>query len=207
MAVGLVYTVTLKGNAYGVDILNVFTYRSEQTNATAVTLADNFVADVWPSIKGILSGAYYAQTVVAQAVDSDTDFHQVAFPNNTTGDILEASTPSWVGLQFISPTKNKSIRQGRKCFAPVGESWTLNNEYAPSTGHDNAMQACADALSADIVQSSVVQFKPIIVKRIKTIVGGKPVYKLPSNTGYTAYYVADNWTWDIRLGGQNTRKR
>lgn len=202
-----VYTVTMNGEIDSEQTANVFTYAAESTACAAQELAVAFWSLFREPLRDMVSSWYRVNSISVSNLNSDTDFYSMPLITDNTGRVGGDPLPSYCAFHFYSPTRNRSMRGGQKRFAGVAEQQT----EASSLNNDPVFAANRDTMAG--IMSEVIDdnlggfYKPVIIKRIKTEVGGKVKYELPVTLNGQTYYGPDNWSWKRIISTQISRRK
>lgn len=202
-----IYTVTINGEIDQELTANVFTYGAESTVCSAENLAVAFWLLFGEPLREMVSTWYRVNSISVSNLNSDTDFYNYPLIADNTGLVGGDPLPSYCAFHFYSPTRNRSMRGGQKRFAGVAEQQT----EASSLNTDPVFAAKRNTMAG--IMSEVIDdqlggfYQPVIVKRIKTVVGGKNRYTLPVTLNGNTYYQPDNWSWKRIISTQISRRK
>lgn len=202
-----IYSITLKGSCFGINISNHFTYKATATTCTASNMVIAFGNILLPKIVQVLSTSMIFSELVVNNLNDTTDFLVASILTGGVGLRSGGAAPTFVAFAWGSSTKDRSIRAGSKRFAVISESDTTDNQRNTTNATFNGyIGELSTALSSAFSVSGLGAIAdPIVVKRNKTVVGGKTKYTLPHVATSSNHYVADNWQARMRLSHQDSR--
>jgi hypothetical protein len=193
MAIGDVYQLTDVQSLFGIEVLNVYYYKALTGGTTAGKLAASFNLILRPEIiKCQVDNITHVNTVVLN-LDDVTDFDDIPANPAVAGQQVDQSSPSFVTWTFKLNRSDRTVRNGRKAIAGVGETFTGGN--GPTAGQLTILDAVAPFFAQVLVDGDGDEYQPVIY--------GKPTGP-PSNLPLRVVDVAS--AQFVRLSSQNSRK-
>lgn len=195
----MLYKVSLYSVIAGVSTnpdVNVFGYKSDDTAVVESELeafADAFIAGPMAGIRGILSIQTVFNKIQVAAFDSFGTVIERVLTAGNTGLVNQGPRERFTAWGFTYLRKYVGQRSGAKRFGAIPGDWVTGDVYSNPTVKA-ALDACADALAADVDAGDGNIYKPVILKR-PALVGGEWLSADIAGVQYT------------RVTTQNSRKR
>ena len=208
MALGDIYMARLKqrwGTA-GQDLENVFFYEWTLGAKSAMDVATLIETQLLPNINAIQTS--FVKNVSVDVINMGDLGDFVSYPLTGAGEIIAQTLPPQNAISYTLKLDTRAVAKGGKRFAGVPES-AQSDGVLDEAGYITDVAQLRTALTAEL--GDVTQtYKPIVVKRIKTLVDGtvppKYRYRL-SEAGDTL--VTGNVvtvTYSHNVGSQNSRR-
>lgn len=209
MPIGDVYEVIDAQDYRGKEILNTYFYQVSDDGVDATLVADAWVAQVLPEVRGLQSGDVLHVEVRVRNLFNHAD--ATIIPTGLAGTLVLASAdtlPTHDAVGFKLVRASASTRHGQKRYAGIPETYHTDGQYtgAPIA---TAFAALAAALQEQLVDTvgSLANFAvPIIVGRIAETVAGKTTYRLPDALGELVFSLISDVILNTEVTTQNTRK-
>lgn len=202
-----VYVVTLKATYLSKNIFNVFTYRtvtpaSQQGSALDLaTVFDDVMVDA------------ITPTVHASTNFFEVDVFDLFFPANIgtlainkNGTRAGEAMPRANSWSMRTNRATRAIRRGQKRFGGVSESDQSNNLW--NAGYITVLQTAVNLMDDVLLGPAApgVSYFPIVVKRLKVVVGGKTQYVFPDDPADLQFFDILDWQFNTEVTTQNSRK-
>lgn len=208
------YQVTLLGQAQNQQVNNVFHYITTSliaTNEEAFNLNVEFIENVLPAIRGVVSVLYQANALYTIAPQAPDVFAAYSWaPGSMLGLRAGDALPSYVAWGFETVRQRRDIRNGYKRFGPVTE--TDQSAGGPTAGMLPVLNTLRNAMNANLeleYGGGGSTASMVIVKRVRYNPDpedpDKWSYRIPVAGDPLVYYEANQWVFD-KMTTQNTRK-
>lgn len=208
------YQVTLLGSAQNQQVNNVFQYITTSliaTNEEAFNLNVEFIENVLPAIRGIVSVQWQALGLYTIAPQAPDVFAAYAWTSGTMPGLRAGEAlPPYVAWGFETARQRRDIRNGYKRFGPVSEADQSGGN--PVAGAMAGLTAMRNAMNANLeleYGGGGSTASMVIVKRVRYNPDpeqpDKWSYRIPIAGDPLVYYEANQWVFD-RMTTQNTRK-
>lgn len=209
MAINDVYQVVIQSNfknkAKG---QNVFFY--QQVTGTALgadAIARGAAATLALPLRNLQTGDISYEFVSTVNLFNRADIGSFNFPVGSVGLRIGSSEPSFVSVVYRIARTIATMKSGSKYFWGISENDVEDGEM--QSGSFALLDALLSAIRAIPSVSGVQngEFKPIVVKRIKYVEGGKTKYRLPESLSeLVSYPVAGNASYLLPVSTRNSRK-
>lgn len=215
MAVGDIYQVTLKQSFLGQECDAVFHYEQKDVVVTVPASLNNaqalgtwFVENVLPPIHAIQQQNVTDISLQVRNIFDDEDANLDVLTGAGTGDSgAEESMPPFNAYDFALTGVGNAVHNGRKRIVGLSERMQISGVVTNVSGQFAKMDAAATAITSKWVSALGLStlFEPVVVKRVKEIVGGKPKYRLPAVIGEKVVKVVAVTVWKTFLAHQVSR--
>lgn len=203
------YLVRMNGILLSQQCLNVFLVERTSTDYNAVDVAAAVNANVWGTIRGVLTNSLTMTSIDATSLDNPADFATIA-GSPSTGNISSSSGENLAPFLAAAIRFNRQrsdMHHGWMRFSGFREGQVTGNQWAGTI--TTALVTLGNILMADIKDptDSFGICRLHIVKRIPyTAPSGKRAYRLPENGSEYVSYIP--LTYDIypTVTTQNSRK-
>lgn len=189
------------------EINNVFTYETASPG-TLQGSAEGFARAFDDIIVDAILPAVHTATNFFEV-----DVYDLMFPANLftlsinkNGTRAGEAMPRNVAWTARTNRATRDIRRGQKRFGGVSEADQASGTFV--AGFITVMNTCCGILNDTFVDQfdAGVAYVPVVVKRIKTVVDGKPRYNFPDNFADYERFVIASWTPNTEVTSQNSRK-
>jgi hypothetical protein len=215
MAIGDIYQVTLTQMCLGQQCDAVFHYEQKDIIVTLPTLinesealANWFISDVLPKINNVQAAGVTNVSVgvknLFDAADADTKV-VTGGGDGDTGDVDQM--PPFNAYDYALTGAGNAVHNARKRLVGLVEG---NQTAAVLINKDSSFSRqdeLSTALEAKFMSALglSVLMEPVVVKRVKEVVGGKTKYRLPTVIGEKVVKIITIVVWKSIVGHQVTR--
>lgn len=187
-----IYSVTLKGEVFGQEVINVFNYREVAgTEGEFNSLESLWQTTIFDDLQAVLAQSYFFISLDISNPTGDRPTQSFPYPVSTQGDLSGETLPPFTVASLKYNRFFTDTRNGFKRIGPATEA--QQNGGIWSTGYLLLLQTLAGQLSLVLSDASNT-FVPIILRAQPDPFG---IYTFNNITGIT---VSDNVTT------QNSRK-
>lgn len=203
------YLVRMNGILLSQQCLNVFLVERTSTDYNAVDVAAAVNANVWGTIRGVLSNSLEMTSIDATSLDNPADFATVA-GSPSTGNISSTSgdnLATFLAAAIRFNRQRSDMHHGWMRFSGFREQQVTGNQWAATI--TTALTTLGNLLMADIKDptDSFNICRLHIVKRIAyTAPSGKRAYRLPQNASEYVSYIPLTYELYPAVTTQNSRK-
>jgi hypothetical protein len=203
------YLVRMNGILLSQQCLNVFLVERTSTDYNAVDVAAAVNANVWGTIRGVLSNSLTMTSIDATSLDNPADFATVA-GSPSTGNISSTSgenLATFIAAAIRFNRQRSDMHHGWMRFSGFREQQVTGDLWAGTV--TTALVTLGNILMADIKDptDSFNICRLHIVKRIAyTAPSGKRAYRLPENASEYVSYIPLTYELYPTVTTQNSRK-
>lgn len=211
MAKDDLYVLTLTSGEPGQLMKQDFAYRqvTDIGGNHATDILVTFISSILTSIRNITQVATKYYSIKSRNLYDNLDFVDLPIVGTPTGQRSGSALPQFNAMSFTSAIPAIGQKPGGKRFGFISETDTAGGNLTDVSGLFDALDLCASLLGADVFSPAEITYAPVIVKRVKyTTPKGKPAYRYPTSPTEKdpPSYDARDWTWDVRITSQITRK-
>lgn len=197
-----IYQLTHTYMNQGQECNNVYFYqRGAASGNSAPDLTEHFEVSVLPLVQGVQQSGIVTTKLHAVNIFDSADVDEVLLNEAGTFSGAGELLASFVAAGFTLQREFATVGNGSKRVTAGGESVAEGNVWSNS-GFLDALQDLADGMLLDFLSGIVVDFFPVVVKRVLD----GTTYRLPSDLAEAVASGLENVIYDINPTSQTSRK-
>lgn len=210
MAINDLYIVSMRSGVPGNEMLQDFAYQvtgaAAPSDAAEVRAA--FITQVVTAWVDCIQFETPITKFVTRNLFDNADWEEYTPAAPIMGQRAGQATIIFACIAFKSRKPASNQQPARKRIGYLSEDDTQGTIAQNVLGYYAALDDLAIELGSDLAPASGNFYSPRVIKRVPyTTPGGKPAYRYPTNPGEAVSFPAIDWSYDVFVTSQITRKK